>query len=247
MANSIATENEIVAALTDADRAGDSIPSLADDTESAIVPIVVPADQPQLVAEAPQQTETDPPADAASTAISSESTENAPSAAVANPAGSPTDGKQLLERFKKAKISTGPTEATQVVVAAKGGAKPQPPAAPAPKVEWLSRLIPAIDAAFACLDRPFFWIPAKARGALGWIAILTLLISFGAGGVLPMLVPRRDVTDFIHERRAAAERPVPIVAGATAAKAEHGDKPEGGHGDKKSKPSGKKAEKSASH
>lgn len=242
MANEIATESEIIAALANASQNDECIPDLDEDTKTEVVPVVIPADQPEPLVDGEQQSRAEPQSIATLPGSSDSETQESVSSGVA--AAAPTDGKQLLERFKKAKKSTGPTDATQIIASALSGEKSPPTAPPVKWAEWPSRAIPLIATIFGYLDRPFFWIPAQMRGALGYIAIITLVTSFVAGGVLPLLISRRDISDFIRERRAAAERPFAVVA---ASEPEHSDKakeaPPAHDGGAKSPPNEKSAEK----
>lgn len=239
MSNGIANEQELQAALAEVSANAATIPDLSDGShpESEVVPVIVPVNQPDLGSS--------PPADEVSTQ---------PVAVVEQPAPRPattTDGKQLLDRFKKAKQTADPAEAAAAaaVIAPRSVKLPSAPPLEKPKkVVRPSRLVPMIDATFRAIDRPFFWVPVRVRGVLGPLALATLIMSGLAGTLLPLLIPRKDVTDFIRERRALAERPVAMTSEVAAhgeaaektgdhGKAEkteaHGEKKSDGHGGEK--------------
>ncbi|MBL8879552.1 MAG: hypothetical protein JNG88_10580 [Phycisphaerales bacterium] len=255
MSNEIANEQELNAALAEADANAGAIPDLSDGSTPEAVPVVVPVDQPEIErtqAADNNRDETATPPPESPSANPTNQVATTPSA----PA-TPTDGKQLLDRFKKAKQTAAPAEAAAAAaVISPRAAKTAAAAMPAPpkRVRRPSRLIPIIDAMFRAIDRPFCWVPARARSVLGPIAIATLVVSALAGSLLPLLSPQKDVTDFIRERRAAAEQPV-AVAGATATAGESGDKdghgksePKAEHGEKKDAAKGENKEaKSGSH
>lgn len=254
MGNALANDEELAAAQADVAANPDPIPDLDESPPAEVVPIVIPTVQSKSSADSSATSET------ASAAEGDAAPTPDKSAATPTVTGSgPTDGKQLLERFKKAKKSAEPADsaaATNVVAPRPILGSTSVAAPPAPKIERPSRIIPLLDATFRFIDRPFFWIPAQFRGILGTLALVTIVISVAAGSLLPLLISRKDVTDFIRERREAAERPVPVVAGATASAEGHGksteghekpEKKEAAHGEKKAAGHGDAEKKSEGH
>ncbi|MFO0837464.1 MAG: hypothetical protein U1D55_02990 [Phycisphaerae bacterium] len=119
--------------------------------------------------------------------------------------------------------------------------------APVVRVSFGKRAYRAIDAALEIVNKPTKLLPVGIRNLVGTLAITTLATSLLSMAVIPMLLPRQDAIWFVHDRRAALDRPPPKKevhaaehGGDAHGGGEHGappadehGAPAGGHGEEK--------------
>lgn len=225
--DAIATDEEVQAALAEAEAEDSALPSLDDGSppEPPIVPVVV--NQPQGAA--------------------------SNSAAPAGGEG----GKKLsfkinakpgAESKPAADATAAPAKPAASAPAAKSGAKTASAPTPAAHTPTLAEVkqktiasreslkgvggavYRAADATLTVVHVPFGWISGRARVVLGGVAIATAIVSMLSGWLIPSMFAKVDLTTHAHERRQAAE--AALAARLEAAKAAAaGEKDAGdGHG-----------------
>lgn len=150
----------------------------------------------------------------------------------------PKPARKLEEEESAASTDSEPASAAPAVAPRAPAASDSAPPAPKKPFFLFGLLYGVADGVLAALNRPFAWVPSGARGTIGGVAAVTLVmaVAMGVGG--PLLWPRNSALDAIERRkaelRAAEEAAVAAALEAAPAKKESESKaaekkPAGGH------------------
>jgi hypothetical protein len=111
-------------------------------------------------------------------------------------------------RFKIGKKTTKPKAAASPPPAAPRKRKELPPAIQ-PTTSWGKRLFRVADEALDKVNRPFERMQERTKALVGCAALTTLIVSVLAMVAMPLILPHRDATMFLQEKRAALDAPPP--------------------------------------
>jgi len=84
----------------------------------------------------------------------------------------------------------------------------------APVAPLRKRIYRAVDQALDTLNQPFGWLSDRAKMLMGWVALSTLLTSFLAILLMPVILPNRDAISFLNDRLELLNAPPPEVGAA---------------------------------
>lgn len=126
-----------------------------------------------------------------------------PEDASANPA--PSDQKQFRFRIGENADGEAPAEDQSAPerdeVVTGHAARPVAPLA--------KRVYRTLDRALDALNRPLARLGPGARALVGWVALVTLVVSMLAALLLPRVFPHRDAITFLQEKHAQLDAPPP--------------------------------------
>lgn len=71
------------------------------------------------------------------------------------------------------------------------------------------RVYRALDRALDRVNRPFERVGTGVRALVGWVALVTLMVSILAIVLMPLVLPHRDAIVFLQEKRAQLDAPPP--------------------------------------
>lgn len=71
------------------------------------------------------------------------------------------------------------------------------------------RVYRALDRALDRINRPFERLGDGQRALVGWVALVTLIVSVLAMALMPLVLPHRDAIVFLQEKRAQLDAPSP--------------------------------------
>lgn len=84
------------------------------------------------------------------------------------------------------------------------------------------RIYRAVDQGLDTINRPFEWMEERTRTLVGWVALTTLIVSFLAVVLMPLILPHRDAIVFLEEKLVKLDAPPPAEA---VDESDEGDEP----------------------
>jgi hypothetical protein len=111
-----------------------------------------------------------------------------------------------MPRFKIGKQSAQEGVAEYRPPEGRGGARTAGVAA-RPVTPPAKRLYRALDQALDRVNRPFERLGTEVRALVGWVALVTLVVSILAIVLMPLVLPHRDAIVFLQEKRAQLDVP----------------------------------------